>query len=82
MFLGALGVGVGGAAVARLRAPGMVWAMGATAASLVVAGVVALAAGMVPAYNTWVEVLGLSGGFAALFAGSAWLFHRAARLAG
>ncbi|WP_412061519.1 hypothetical protein [Rubrivirga sp. IMCC45206] len=78
LYVGALGVGVVGAVVARLRASGMVWAMGATAVAMMLAGVVALAAGLVPAYNPAAEILGLSGLFATLFAGSAWLFGRAA----
>ncbi|WP_412069342.1 hypothetical protein [Rubrivirga sp. IMCC43871] len=78
LYLGALGVGGVGAVLARLRAAGMAWAMAATAVAMGLAGVVALAAGLVPAYNSAAEILGLSGLFAALFAGSALLFRRAA----
>lgn len=56
----------------------MAWAMAAAAVALVLAGAVALAVGLVPVTNSAAEVLGLSVGFAALFAGSAWLFHAAA----
>ena len=77
LFVAALGIGVVGAAVARLRARGMARAMAATAVGLVLAGVVALAGGLVPAYNSAAEVVGLSVGFAALFASSARLFARA-----
>lgn len=78
LFVGALAVGGVGALLARFRPAGMARAMAATATALLLAGVAALAAGMVPAYNSAAEILGLSGLFAALFAGSAWLFHRAA----
>ena len=78
LFVGALGVAVVGALAARFRAVAMARAMAAAAVAFVVAGVAALALGTVPAYNSAAEVLGLSGMFAALFAGSAWLFRRAA----
>ena len=78
LYLGALGVGVVGTLLARFRPAGMARAMAATAVAMGLAGVVALAAGLVPAYNPAAESLGLSGLFAALFAGAAWLFRRAA----
>lgn len=79
MYAGVFAVGIVGALLARFRPRGMAWAMAATAAAQVAVGGVALIAGMVPAYNSAYEILGLSGFFAALWLLSAWLFRRAAR---
>jgi hypothetical protein len=57
----------------------MVRAMSATALALASAGAVALVAGMVPAHNSVIEILGITGLFAVLFVGSALLFRKAAR---
>lgn len=76
MYVAALGVGLVGAVLARLRAPGMAVALAATATVTVLVGVVAVAAGLHRNEGASVaEILGLSGMFAALFALSAWLFH-------
>lgn len=79
LYVLALAIGAIGAVVARFRPAGMARAMFATALALAAAGVIALVAGMVPAYNSAFEILGLTGFFAALFAGSAMLFREAAR---
>jgi hypothetical protein len=78
MYLGVVAMGIIGAVIARFRPVGMTYAMLAAALALVVVGTVALSAGMVPAYNSAFEILGLTGFFAALFVGSAWLFWEAA----
>lgn len=80
LYLGAIALGVVAAVAARFRAGGMAVALAVTAVATVLAGVVAIAAGLVEEEGgSVVDVLGLSGGFAAMFAVSAWLFHRAAR---
>lgn len=79
MYVGVLAVGISGAVVARLRPDGMARAMGVTAAATVLVGVIALVLGKHEAeYSSVLEILGLTGMFTALFAGSAWLFQQAA----
>lgn len=72
-------VGVVGAFVARFRPAGMARALFAAALTMASVSMVALVAGMVPAYNSPSEVLGITGFFVTLFAGSALLFREAAR---
>lgn len=79
VYGGVLGVGFVGALLARFRPRGMARAMFAVAAAQASTAPVALLAGMVPAYNSAFEILGINGMFAALFLGSALLFRRAAR---
>jgi len=79
LYFLALAVGFVGAFVAQFRPQGMAHAMFATALALVVAAAVALVAGRVPAHNSIVEILGITGFFVALFVGSAFLFRVAAR---
>ena len=79
MYAGVLAVGVVGAVVARFRPRGMARAMVATALAQAAVAGIALTAGMVPAYNTAYEVLGINGFFAALWLVSAGLFRKAAR---
>ena len=74
MYLGVIAVGIVGALVARLRPQGMARAMLATALALAVVAVIALVTGL----GRPLEVVLLNAFFAALFAGSAWLFRRAA----
>ena len=77
-FFAALLVGVAGAALARMRAAGLSWAMVATAASLGVAFVIAVSAPTdEPAVPHMREFLGTSL-LAGLFLASAALFRRAA----
>jgi len=78
LYIGMLGIGIIGAFVARFRPHGMAQAMAATALGLVAAGVITVAAGLVPETNTAVQILAITGFFVALFAGSAWLFLKAA----
>ena len=79
LYLLALAVGVIGAVVARFEPRGMARAMFATAFALSLAGAGALIAGLVAAHTAMFEVLGITGVFATLFVGSAWLFRNAAR---
>jgi hypothetical protein len=79
LYFGAIAIGIVGAFMARFRPGGMVLAMLASALATASAGVIAVAAGMVPAYNSAFEILGLSGFFAVLWVGSALLFREAAR---
>lgn len=79
LYVLALAVGVVGTFVARFRPHGMARAMYATALALAAAGTVALVAGMVPAYNSVFEILGITVLFAVLFVGAALLFRKAAR---
>lgn len=80
MFGGVLAVGTVGALVARFRPDGMARAMCAMALAQVLIAAVALAAGLGSASANWpLDVLFLSGFFAALWLMSAWLFGRAAR---
>ena len=80
LYLGVLAVGLGGALLARFEAGGMARAMLLTAIAVAIVGVVALAAGWGATGPRWpLDVAGLTGFFAALFGGSAWLFRQAAR---
>jgi hypothetical protein len=72
-------VGIIGAIIARFRPRGMVRAMFATAFALTLVSAIALVAGVVPAHNSALEVLGITGFFVALYVGSALLFREAVR---
>lgn len=75
MYFLAIAIGIVGAFIARFRPRGMSRAMLVTAVALVAAGMIALVAGMVPAYNSALEILGITGFFAVLFVVSAMLFR-------
>jgi hypothetical protein len=75
MFGGVLAVGIVGAIIARFRPGGMARALFATALAQVLVAVAALIAGSGLAEPVWP----LTGFFAALWLGSAWLFRKAAR---
>jgi hypothetical protein len=79
LYLGVVAVGLIGAVIVRFRPQGMAYAMGTAALARTVIDVGALAIGIVPAHNSAFEVLGLTGVFVALFAGSVGLFWQAAR---
>lgn len=68
-----------GALVARFRPRGMAIAMFTAALTVVSITVVALIAGIVPAFNSAFEVLGIAGFFGMMFVGSGLLFREAAR---
>lgn len=75
MYYGVIAVGLVGAIIARFQPHGMARVMIAMALAQVVVTVIAL----VSETGGTAEYLLLNGGFVALFAGSAWLFRRAAR---
>jgi len=78
MYVGAAALGLVGAAVARFRARGTAVALAVAAVATLLVGLVAVAAGLHRSDGaSVVEILGLSGMYAGLFAVSAWLFHRA-----
>ena len=78
-FLGVPTVGIIGAIIVRFQPRGMARAMFATALAQALVAGIALIAGIVPAYNSAFEILGITGFFVALFVGSALLFREAAR---
>jgi hypothetical protein len=77
MYVAAAAVGIVGAAIARLRAPGMARALTAAALATLLAGAVAIVAGLAEDASV-LDVVGLSGMYACLYGLSARLFHRAA----
>jgi hypothetical protein len=79
MFLWVPAVGIVGAIVARFQPRGLARAMFATALAQALVAGIALIAGIVPAYNSAFEVLGITGFYVALFVGSALLFRHAGR---
>lgn len=79
LFGGVLAIGIAGALLARFRPRGMAVAMAATALAQASVALGALLAGWVSPTQDRVEIVALWG-FAALWAGSAWLFRRAARV--
>lgn len=82
MYLAAPGVALLLAVVFRFRAHGMALALGAAAVTTLVVAAVAVAL-VVRADEpaSLLDVVGISGMYAALFAASAWLFRRSDRLA-
>src|SRR5690606_12416677 len=80
MYFGVLLVGVVGAFVADFRAAGLFRTLLAMVAAQILAGAVALFAGWGADGENWPQVIVvLTGFFAALWFGSAWLFRKAAR---
>lgn len=79
LYLGVVAVGIIGAFVARFQPVGMARALFAMALAQASVGVIALLVGLVPAHNSAVEILGITGFFVAIFVGSALLFREAAR---
>lgn len=79
MYLAVVAVGIIGALLARFRPNGMALSMLAMALAQALVGVIALIAGIVPAFNSAFEVLGITAIFVVLFGGSALLFRQAAR---
>ncbi len=80
MYVGVLAVGLIGAVLARFRPAGMALALLATALAQVVVAAIALAAGWGTTTPNWpLDILGLTGLFAALWLASAYLFRKAAR---
>lgn len=79
MYFGVLAVGVIGAIIARLKPDGMARALFATALAQASVAAIALIGGLGLPWSGPAELVGLNGFFIASFAGSAWLFRRAAR---
>ncbi len=79
MYFGVLAVGIIGAIIARLQPQGMECALFATALAQGLVAAIALIAGLGLPWSPPAEIILLNGFFIALFAGSAWLFRRAAR---
>ena len=79
MYFGVLAVGIIGTIAARLRPHGMARALFATALAQAIVAAIALIAGLGLPWSGPAEILLLNGFFIASFAGSAWLFRRAAR---
>jgi hypothetical protein len=83
MYVGVLGIAIGGAVGARLEAEGMARALSATALAQALVAVIALLMGEHRSpVTSMVEILGVNGMFVALFLSSAWLFQRAATIQG
>ena len=78
MYFGVLAVGVAGAVFGRFRPRAMARALFATAFSQAGVAAIAVIAGLGLPYSGPAEVLLLNAFFVALFAGSGWLFRRAA----
>ena len=79
MYFGVLAVGIVGAVIARLRPQGMARTLFAMALAQALVAGIALIAGLGLPYSGPAELLLLNGFFIAAFAGSGWLFRRAAR---
>jgi hypothetical protein len=78
LYAGVLAAGLVGALVSRLKPRGMARTMFAMAIVQAVVALVALVAGLGRPASGPLELLGLTGLFVALFAGSGWLFLQAA----
>ena len=79
MYFGVLAVGIIGAVIARLKPHGMARAVFAMALAQALVAAIALIGGWGLPWSGPAELLVLNGFFIAMFAGSAWLFRRAAR---
>ena len=80
MYFGVLAVGIVGAVIARFRPHGMARALFAMALAQALVAAIALIARLGLPYSGPAEIVLLNGFFVAMFAGSAWLFRRAASL--
>jgi hypothetical protein len=78
MYFGVLAVGIIGSLIARFRPRGMSRALFATALAQTSVATIALTAQLGYPWSGPLELTLLNGFFIALFAGSAWLFRRAA----
>ena len=78
MYFGVLAVGIIGAAIARLQPQGMARALIGMALAQGLVTAIALIARLGLPWSGPAEILLLNGFFIGLFAGSAWLFRRAA----
>ena len=80
MYFGVIAVGVVGAIIARLRPRGMAHALTAMALAQALVAAAALTAGLGQPWSGPAELVLLNGFFVAMFAASAWLFWRSARV--
>ena len=78
MYFGVIAVGIIGAIISRFRPEGMAFTLLAMALAQALVAAVALIAGLGLPWSGPVEIILLNGFFVAMFAGSAWLFKRAA----
>jgi hypothetical protein len=79
MYFAVIAVGVAGAFIARFQAQGMYRVLIAMALIQAVIAIIALAARLGHPWSGPLELSLLNGFFVTLFAGSAWLFRRAAQ---
>ena len=79
MYFGVLAVGIIGALLARFRPHGMARALFAMALAQALVAAIALIAGLGLPWSGPAEIVLLNAFFVAMFAGSGWLFRRAAR---
>lgn len=79
MYFGVIAVGIIGAAIARLQAVGMSRALFGMATAQALIAAIALVGRLGLPWSGPLELILLNGFFIAMFAGSAWLFQRAAR---
>lgn len=80
MYFGVLAVGIIGAVIARFRPHGMARALFAMALAQALVAAIALVARLGLPWSGPAEIVLLNAFFVAMFAGSAWLFRRAASL--
>lgn len=78
MYFGVISVGIIGAAIARLQAVGMSRALFGMAIAQALIAAIALVGRLGLPWSGPLELILLNGFFIAMFAGSAWLFQRAA----
>jgi hypothetical protein len=78
MYFGVLAVGIIGALIARFRPHGMARALFAMALAQAVVAAIALIAGLGLPWSGPAEIVLLNAFFVGMFAGSGWLFRRAA----
>ena len=78
MYAGVLATGLLGALIVGFQPGGMARALAATALAQALVAAIALIAGLGLPWSPPAEILLLNGFFIALFAGSGWLFRRAA----
>ena len=79
MYFGVVAVGVIGATITRLKPLGMARTMFAMALAQTLVAAIALIARLGLPWSGPVEIVALNSFFVAMFAGSGWLFQRAAR---
>ena len=79
MYVGVLAVGLVGAMISRFRSPGMARALFAMALAQALVAVIAVIAGFGSQWSGLAQIVGVTGLFVALFAGSALLFRYAGR---